>query len=219
MFILDSLMIGGLRFVLDKLAAAVDTELKFMLTRHRESHKQPFGEALLSRVYWPWYFRHNGWQFWGQFLERFGTPLLLGKVSSPKEWVQLMQQLGIDSVVAVEGKLFDKPRSREEAAEHLRFFSDKVLHLTSAVALVRNGSVEASDVGMAELKVRPLTEAFIQSYLDAEWPEVGHCVGVFRIEGRGVQLFDRINGGHFTILGMPLIPLLKALRERELLQS
>jgi septum formation protein len=132
----------------------------------------------------------------------------------PDDWV-----IGSDSVAAVEGKLFDKPHSREEAAEHLRCFSDKVLHLTSAVALVRNGSVEASDVGMAELKVRPLTEAFIQSYLDAEWPEVGHCVGVFRIEGRGVQLFDRINGGHFTILGMPLIPLLKALRERELLQS
>jgi septum formation protein len=50
-----------------------------------------------------------------------------------------------------------------------------------------------------------------QSYLDAEWPEVGYCVGVFRMEGRGVQLFERIDGDHFTILGMPLIPLLGAL--------
>ena len=58
-----------------------------------------------------------------------------------------------------------------------------------------------------------------KSYLDAEWPEVGYTVGVFRLEGLGVQLFDRIDGDHFTILGMPLIPLLGALRERGLLAS
>jgi septum formation protein len=62
-----------------------------------------------------------------------------------------------------------------------------------------------------------LSEASIQSYLDAEWPEVGYCVGVFRLEGRGVQLFERIEGDHFTILGMPLLPLLGALRERGLI--
>ena len=69
----------------------------------------------------------------------------------------------------------------------------------------------------ATLHVRPLSDAFIDSYLDAEWPEVGYCVGVFRMEGRGVQLFERVEGDHFTILGMPLIPLLAALRERGLL--
>jgi len=67
------------------------------------------------------------------------------------------------------------------------------------------------------LEVRRLSEAFIADYLDAEWPEVGYTVGVFRLEARGVQLFDRIEGDHFTILGMPLIPLLGALRERGLL--
>ena len=67
--------------------------------------------------------------------------------------------------------------------------------------------------------MRPLSEAFIADYLDAEWPEVGYTVGVFRLEGRGVQLFDRIDGDHFTILGMPLIPLLGALRERGLLAA
>ncbi|MGB7407593.1 MAG: Maf family protein, partial [Pontixanthobacter sp.] len=64
----------------------------------------------------------------------------------------------------------------------------------------------------ARLHVRSLSSAFIESYLDAEWPEVSHCVGVFRIEGRGVQLFDRVEGDHFTILGMPLLPVLDALR-------
>ena len=67
------------------------------------------------------------------------------------------------------------------------------------------------------LHVRPLSEEFIATYLDAEWPEVGYCVGVFRMEGRGVQLFDSVEGDYFTILGMPLIPLLGALRERSLL--
>jgi septum formation protein len=72
-------------------------------------------------------------------------------------------------------------------------------------------------VASAQLQVRILSDAFIDEYLEAEWPEVGYTVGVFRLEGRGVQLFDRINGDHFTILGMPLLPLLGALRERRLL--
>jgi septum formation protein len=69
------------------------------------------------------------------------------------------------------------------------------------------------------LQVRPLSEEFIADYLDEEWPEVGYTVGVFRLEGRGVQLFDHIDGDYFAILGMPLIPLLGALRERGLLIS
>jgi septum formation protein len=124
--------------------------------------------------------------------------------------------IGSDSVVSVEGKLFDKPEGREQAAEHLRFFSGKAMQLTSAVALAKAGAVDWSCVDSAQLNVRPLSEDFIQSYLNAEWPEVGYCVGVFRLEGRGVQLFSSINGDHFTVLGMPLLPLLRALRERGL---
>jgi septum formation protein len=132
----------------------------------------------------------------------------------PNEWV-----IGSDSVVSVDGRLFDKPWSRDDAAEHLRFFSGKVMELTSAVALARGGQVDWSHVDSAKLHVRELSDEFIRSYLDAEWPEVGYCVGVFRLEGPGVQLFDRIEGNHFTILGMPLIPLLGALRERKVFQS
>jgi septum formation protein len=128
------------------------------------------------------------------------------------DWV-----IGSDSVVSVGGRLFDKPRDRGEAAEHLRFFSGKEMLLTSAVALARGGELDWSRVETARLEVRPLSEAFIADYLDAEWPEVGYTVGVFRLEARGVQLFERIDGDHFTILGMPLIPLLGALRERGLL--
>jgi septum formation protein len=127
--------------------------------------------------------------------------------------------IGSDSVVSCGGRLFDKPQDRGEAAEHLRFFSGKAMLLTSAVALARGGVVDWRHLETATLQVRDLTERFIESYLDAEWPEVGYTVGVFRLEGRGVQLFERIEGDHFTILGMPLIPLLGALRERGLLPS
>lgn len=130
------------------------------------------------------------------------------------DWV-----IGSDSVVSVEGRIFDKPGDRDQAAEHLRFFSGKEMQLTSAAALVRNGVAEWSAVQIAKLAVRDLSAAFIDDYLDAEWPEVGYCVGVFRLEGRGVQLFDRIDGDYFTILGMPLLPLLGALRERGMVSA
>tara|TARA_R100001126_G_C4849889_1_gene161386 strand:- start:338 stop:883 length:546 start_codon:yes stop_codon:yes gene_type:complete len=127
--------------------------------------------------------------------------------------------LGGDSLVVVDGRRFDKPGSRDEAAEHLRFFSGKALHLHSAAALARDGRIVWLGTDAAALHVRELSDAFIDAYLDAEWPAVGQTVGVFRIEAMGVQLFDRIYGDHFTILGMPLLQVLDALRdEGELLQ-
>lgn len=121
--------------------------------------------------------------------------------------------LGSDSLVEVDGRRFDKPRSRDDAAEHLRFFSGKAMRLHSAVALARDGAVTWQHVECAALQVRPLSERFIASYLAAEWPDVGACVGVFRIEGLGVNLFESITGSHFTVLGMPLLAVLGALRE------
>lgn len=135
-------------------------------------------------------------------------------MSVPGDWV-----IGSDSVVSVGDRLFDKPRDRVNAAEHLRFFSGKEMKLTSSVALARGGMLDWSHVETAKLLVRPLSDRFVADYLDAEWPEVGYTVGVFRLEGRGVQLFARIEGDHFTILGMPLVPLLGALRERGLLST
>lgn len=121
--------------------------------------------------------------------------------------------LGSDSLVSCGGRRFDKPASRANAAEHLRFFSGKVMELHSAAALVRDGEVLWAQNAIAELHVAELSDAFIEAYLDAEWPEVGACVGVFRIEGRGVQLFEKIDGDYFTILGMPLLKVQAALRQ------
>jgi septum formation protein len=134
--------------------------------------------------------------------------------NQPDAWV-----IGSDSVVSVEGRLFDKPADRAQAAEHLRFFSGKPMVLTSAVALARHGQVDWAESHTASLHLRSLSDAFIDDYLQLEWPAVGYCVGVFRLEGPGVQLFSSISGDHFTILGMPLLPLLTALRERGLIPS
>jgi septum formation protein len=145
---------------------------------------------------------------------QIATELAAAKACSVggEDWV-----IGSDSVVSCGGRLFDKPRSRDEAGEHLRLFSGKTMLLTSAVALARAGKVDWRHVETARLEVRELSDRFISNYLDAEWPEVGYTVGVFRLEARGVQLFSSIDGDHFTILGMPLISLLGALRERGLL--
>lgn len=121
--------------------------------------------------------------------------------------------LGSDSLVEVEGRRFDKPRSIEDAANHLRFFSGKAMNLHSAAALARDGKLVWQHGEVARLQVRPLSEAFIADYLAAEWPAVAGCVGVFRIEARGVHLFESITGSHFTVLGMPLLAVLAALRE------
>ena len=122
--------------------------------------------------------------------------------------------LGSDSLVEVDGRRFDKPETREQAAEHLRFFSGKPMRLHSAAALARDGAIDWVEPSLATLHMRDLSDDFIAHYLDTEWPAVSHCVGVFRIEALGVQLFERIIGEHFTVLGMPLLPVLGALRER-----
>mgnify|MGYP000645749541 CR=1 FL=1 len=87
------------------------------------------------------------------------------------------------------------------------------MQLHSAAALARDGQEIWRHAAMARLQVRELSEEFIQSYLDAEWPEVRHCVGVFRIEALGVHLFDAIDGDQFTVLGLPLLAVLDALRQ------
>ena len=123
--------------------------------------------------------------------------------------------LGSDSVVTVAGRRFSKPASRAQAAEHLRFFSGKAMALHSAAAIAHNGVIRWHTVASATLKVRELSDEFIEAYLVAEWPEVSQCVGVFRIEALGVQLFESIDGDMFTVLGMPLLAVLGALRVLE----
>ena len=121
--------------------------------------------------------------------------------------------LGSDSLVVCGGRRFDKPGDRAEAAAHLRFFAGKVMDLHSAAALAQGDRVVWQHAAVASLQVIEMSDEFIENYLTHEWPAVAACVGVFRIEGRGVQLFKAIEGDYFTVLGMPLLAVLDALRE------
>jgi septum formation protein len=128
--------------------------------------------------------------------------------------------LGGDSVVAFEdGTLLSKPESREQAAEHLRMMSGRHHDLISAAVIAEQGRPVWRHVDRARMHVRTLSEGFIAEYLDAEWPAISGCVGCYRIEGPGVQLFSKIVGDHFTILGMPLMQVIDYLRTRGVLTS
>jgi septum formation protein len=126
--------------------------------------------------------------------------------------------LGSDSIVELaDGSRLDKPASREEARDHLLRMSGTRVRLWSAAVIAEGGRAVWRHVDGAKLYVRRLSYPFIDAYLDAEWPAIMGCVGCFRIEGPGVQLFDRIDGNHFTVLGMPLLPVLDYARTRKVL--
>ena len=126
--------------------------------------------------------------------------------------------LGSDSLAVIEdGTILSKPETREQAAEHLTMLSGKRHDLVSAAVIAENGNPVWRHVEAARMHVRALSYAFIQAYLDAEWPAIAGCVGCYRIEGPGVQLFTRVEGSQFTVLGMPLLPVLDYLRVRGML--
>ena len=123
--------------------------------------------------------------------------------------------LGSDSmVVLADGTILDKPVDRADAAAHLRAMSGKRHDLWSAAVIAENAQPIWRHVDRAKMHVRPLSDAFIETYLDAEWPAIAGCVGCYRIEGPGAQLFTRIEGSQFTVLGMPLLNVLDFLRVR-----
>jgi septum formation protein len=123
--------------------------------------------------------------------------------------------LGSDSMVVLDdGTILDKPVDRADAAAHLRAMSGKRHDLWSAAVIAENAQPIWRHVERAKMHVRPLSDAFIETYLDAEWPAIAGCVGCYRIEGPGAQLFTRIEGSQFTVLGMPLLNVLDFLRVR-----
>ena len=128
--------------------------------------------------------------------------------------------LGADQVLELaDGSMLSKPASRDEALAQLRTLSGGVHYLHSAAVVVERGERAWGCTETAVLSVRRLGEAFLRDYLDAEFEAIRWSVGGYRIEGLGVQLFDDIDGSHFAILGLPLLPLLAYLRERGLLAS
>ena len=126
--------------------------------------------------------------------------------------------LGCDQVLEREdGTILGKPSSRDELRAQLKGLAGATHRLHSAAVICERGEAKWWGLETATLTMRPLGDAFLDSYLEREWEHVRWNVGGYRIEGPGVQLFEKIEGSHFAILGLPLLPLLAYLRERGLL--
>jgi septum formation protein len=125
--------------------------------------------------------------------------------------------VGADQTLALGNRLFSKPSGRAQAAEQLRLLAGRMHELHSAVAVARDGEIMFSDVSVARMTMRRFAENEIEAYLDQAGQAVTTSVGAYQLEGLGVHLFERIEGDHFTILGLPLLPLLKFLRGERLL--
>ena len=128
--------------------------------------------------------------------------------------------IGADQVLELDdGTMLSKAGSREEALAQLRRMSGGTHYLHSAAVVAEGGERIWGETETVAMDVRRLSEDFLQAYLDAEYEAVRFNVGVYRIEGMGAQLFEEIEGSHFAVLGLPLLPLLDYLRDRGVLQS
>jgi len=120
--------------------------------------------------------------------------------------------IGADQTLELEGRLFDKPDDLVQARAQLLALRGRRHRLHAAVALAHRGQVIWRCLESADLDMRPFSDAFLGRYLATEAHEIIHCVGAYRLEGLGVQLFERVEGDYFTVLGLPLINLLGILR-------
>ncbi len=120
--------------------------------------------------------------------------------------------VGCDQMLACDGRWFDKPADRAGAREQLLALRGRTHELISCAVVMRDGERLWHHIDRARLTMRPFTEAFLDEYLDRAGEAVLHSVGAYQLEGLGAQLFSRVQGDYFTILGMPLLPLLDFVR-------
>ncbi|MGV1758965.1 Maf-like protein [Rhizobium sp. A22-96] len=121
--------------------------------------------------------------------------------------------IGSDQTMSLGAQVFHKPKSMADAENHLRTLSGKTHRLNSAIALARNGDIIWEHVSHAELTVRELSPDFIHRHLSRVGEKALSSVGAYQLEGEGIQLFSKIEGDYFTIVGLPMLPLLQQLRE------
>jgi septum formation protein len=122
--------------------------------------------------------------------------------------------LGADQVLALEGRCFAKPPDHAAARAQLRSLAGRTHALHAAVACVANGSIAFEDVGVARLTMRMFSEQFLDAYLETAGEAATESVGAYQLEGLGSQLFERVEGDYFTILGLPLLEVLEFLRRQ-----
>jgi septum formation protein len=127
--------------------------------------------------------------------------------------------IGADQTLALGQRRFSKPDDRTTAREQLKALRGQLHALHSAVAIVRDGKPVFEHCAVARLTMRAFSDGFLESYLDAAGDAVTGSVGAYQVEGLGVQLFERIEGDHSTILGLPLLPVLAALRRAGVLNG
>ncbi|WP_025033058.1 Maf family protein [Bradyrhizobium sp. DOA9] len=125
--------------------------------------------------------------------------------------------IGADQTLALGNRLFNKPAGRAQALAQLRDLAGETHELNSAIAVARDGRIVFEDVSVARMTMRPVSEAELSAYLDAAGEAVTRSVGAYQLEGLGIHLFAHIEGDHFTILGLPLLPLLAYLRSERLI--
>ena len=122
--------------------------------------------------------------------------------------------IGCDQTLSLDDRIFHKPVDMEDARRHLLRLSGRTHHLNSAVVLVRNGETLWRHVAVAGLTMRNLNPGFIGRHLARVGAKALSSVGAYQVEGEGIQLFEEIAGDYFTVVGVPLIPLLAALRDQ-----
>jgi len=127
--------------------------------------------------------------------------------------------LGCDQTMALGARVYHKPKTMVEAEAHLLSLSGKVHRLSSAAVLVRHGEVVWQTISSAELAVRTLSEEFVSRHLQRVGEKALSSVGAYQLEGEGIQLFTSIDGDYFTILGLPLLPLLSKLRDMDVIDG
>lgn len=127
--------------------------------------------------------------------------------------------ISADQTLALGGRLLTKPETRGVALQQLMDLSGRTHTLQSAAAVVRNGALLWSGCTMAQVTMRPFAEAFAADYLDRAGPQALTSVGAYQLEGLGVQLLERVEGDHFTVLGLPLLALLAALRAHRIIDG
>jgi nucleoside triphosphate pyrophosphatase len=125
--------------------------------------------------------------------------------------------IGADQTLALGTRLFNKPAGRDQALAQLRDLAGNSHELNSAVAVAHDGKIVFEDVSVARMTMRKMSDAELSAYLDAAGAAVTTSVGAYQLEGLGIHLFERIEGDHFTILGLPLLSLLAFLRTQGLL--
>lgn len=125
--------------------------------------------------------------------------------------------LGADQTLALGERTFNKPTDRAQAVAQLRALAGRRHELHSAASLVRNGKILFTEVAVARMTMRPLSDEQIDTYLNAVGEAAMASVGAYQLEGLGVHLFSAIHGDLFTILGLPLVPVLEFLRSQRLL--